>query len=90
VGDAKIAGGMLANIQKGTSLVLEQGFINNEVWLPTLVEAHVGGRVLMLKGFTVNQVMRYSDYKKFNVDSLATIGKPKDAGEKTAVPAPHP
>jgi hypothetical protein len=34
--------------------------------------------------------MRYSDYKKFNVDSLATIGKPKDAGEKTAVPAPHP
>ena len=34
-GDVKIAGGLLANLQKGTSFVFEQAFINNEVWLPT-------------------------------------------------------
>jgi len=77
VGDMKIAGGMLANLQKGTSFVIEQAFVNNEVWLPTYAEAHVGVRVLMLKGFKVSEVTRYSDYKRFNVQTLSTIGKQK-------------
>jgi hypothetical protein len=34
-----------------------------------------------VKGFKVNAVTRYSDYKKFNVESVATIGKPKGASE---------
>ena len=88
VGDMKIAGGLLANLQKGTSLVFEQAFINNEVWLPTYAEAHVGVRVLLLKGFKVDEVTRYSDYQRFNVQSLATIGKPKETVEKPASPQP--
>ena len=87
VGDMKLAGGLLANLQKGTSFVLEQAFVNNEVWLPTYAEAHVGARVLLLKGFKVDAMTRYSDYKRFNVESLATIGKPKEAAGKP-VPAP--
>ena len=79
VGDMKFAGGLVANLQKGTSFVLEQEFVNNEVWLPTYEEAHVGVRVLLVKGIKVNEVVRYSDYKRFNVDTLSTIGKPKDA-----------
>jgi hypothetical protein len=79
VGDVHIGGGVLANLQKGTSFVLEQGYINNEVWLPTYEEAHVGVRVLLVKGFKVNQVTRYSDYKRFNVETLNSVGKPKDA-----------
>jgi hypothetical protein len=77
VGDFKLAGGMLANLQKGTSFVFEQAFINNEVWLPTYAEVHVGVRVLLVKGFKVNAVIRYSDYKRFNVESISTVGKPK-------------
>ncbi len=77
VGDMKIAGGMLANLQKGTSFVIEQEFVNNEVWLPTYAEAHVGVRVLMLKGFKISAVTRYSDYKRFDVQTLSTIGKQK-------------
>jgi hypothetical protein len=77
VGDLKVGGGLLANLQKGTSLVFEQEFVNNEVWLPTYAEAHVGVRVLLLKGLRVDAVTRYSDYKRFNVQSLATTGKPK-------------
>jgi hypothetical protein len=76
-GDARIAGGLLANIQKGTGFVFEQEFINNEVWLPTYEEAHVGARVLLVKGFRVNDVTRYSDYKKFRVETLSSIGSPK-------------
>ena len=87
VGDVKIGGGLLANLQKGTSFVFEQAFINNEVWLPTYVEGHLGARVLLLKGFKVSFVTRYSDYKKFNVETLSTIAKPKgaDAAPETPV-----
>src|SRR6266581_4574127 len=76
VKDVKFAGGLLANLQKGTSFVFEQAFINNEVWLPTYAEAHIGARVLLVKGFKISAVTRYSDYKKFNVESLATISAP--------------
>ncbi|MGC0771447.1 MAG: hypothetical protein WB543_00820, partial [Candidatus Acidiferrum sp.] len=81
VGDFRVAGGLLANLQKGTSFVFEQSYFNNEVWLPTYEEAHVGVRVLLMKGFNVNAVTRYSDYKKFNVQTLSTIEKPKGADE---------
>jgi len=87
VGDFKFAGGLLANLQKGTSFVFEQGYVNSEVWLPTYMEAHVGVRVFMVKGFNVNAVIRYSDYKRFNVETLATVGKPKGA-EQAATEKP--
>jgi hypothetical protein len=79
VGDMKFAGGLLANLQKGSSFVMEQAYVNNEVWLPTYQEAHVGIRVLLVKGIKVNAVTRYSGYKKFSVETLSTIAKPKGA-----------
>jgi hypothetical protein len=87
VGNFKFAGGLLANLQKGTSFVFEQAYVNDEVWLPTYMEAHVGVRVFMVKGFNVNAVTRYSDYKRFNVETLATVSKPKGA-EQTASEKP--
>ncbi len=86
VGDVKIAGGLLANVQKGTSFVFEQAYINNEVWLPTYMEGHLGARVLLVKGFKVSFVTRYSDYKKFNVETLSTIAKPKGAEPASETP----
>jgi hypothetical protein len=77
VKDFRFAGGLVANLQKGTSFIFEQAFINNEVWLPTYNEAHVGVRVLLLKGFKVNEITRYFDYQHFNVDTLSTINKPE-------------
>jgi hypothetical protein len=84
VGDFKLAAGMLANLQKGTSFVFEQAFINNEVWLPTYAEVHLGVRVLLVKGFKVNAVIRYSDYQRFNVESISTVGKPKGGADAPA------
>jgi hypothetical protein len=86
VSDARIAGGLLANVQKGTSFVFEQAFINKEVWLPTYMEAHLGARVLLVKGFKVNVVTRYSDYRRFNVETLSTIAKPKGADAASETP----
>jgi outer membrane lipoprotein-sorting protein len=80
VGDFHLAGGLLASVERGTSFVFEQAYLNNEVWLPTYFEAHIGARVLLVKGFKMNVAMRYSDYKRFNVETLNSIGKPKETG----------
>ncbi len=90
VGDMKIGGGFLANLQKGTSFVFEQAFVNNEVWLPTYMEAHVGVRFLLVKGIKVSVVTRYWDYMKFNVETLSTIAKPKGATDAPADPLAKP
>ncbi len=82
VRDFRFAGGLLANLQKGTSFIFEQAFINNEVWLPAYEEAHVGVRVLLVKGFKVNEVTRYSDYQRFHVETLAIIAKPKEPADR--------
>jgi hypothetical protein len=89
-GDMKIAGGLLANLQKGTSFVYEQAYVNNEVWLPTYMEAHVGARFLLVKGIKARVIARYWDYKKFNVETLSTIAKPKGATDAPAAPPTKP
>jgi hypothetical protein len=86
VGDVHIGGGLLANVQKGTNFVFEQAYINNEVWLPTYVEGHVGVRFLLVKGIRASVSTRYSDYKRFNVETLNTIGKPKEPAAPPANP----
>ena len=90
IGDMKIGGGLLATLQKGASFVFEQAFVNNEVWLPTYEEAHLGARVLLVKGIKINEVTRYSDYKKFNVETLSTIAKPKGTGDPSVAPKQDP
>jgi hypothetical protein len=90
VGDMKIGGGLLANLQKGTSFVFEQGFVNDEVWLPTYMEGHIGVRFLLVKGIKASVVTRYWDYKKFNVETLSIITKPKGAADAPANPPTKP
>ena len=87
VGDVKIAGGLLANVEKGTRIILEQEFVNNEVWLPTYQEVHVDVKFLMVKGIRADESTRYSNYQKFNVNTIQTIGRPKGADD---APAPRP
>jgi hypothetical protein len=88
VNNMKFAGGLLADLQKGTRVILEQTYVNNEVWLPTYEEVHIDVRVLLVKGIKVDGTTRYSDYKKFNVETLSTIGKPKAASDPAANSAP--
>jgi len=43
-----------------------------------------------VKGFKGSVVTRYSDYKRFNVETLSTIAKPKGAAEAPADPPTKP
>jgi len=87
VGDFHLAGGLLASVNRGTGFVFEQAYLNNEVWLPTYQEAHIGARVLLVKGFRMNEITRYSDYKRFSVETLNKIEKPKETESPAAEPA---
>jgi len=35
-------------------------------------------RVLLVKGFKVNEVTHYSDYQRFHIETLSTIAKPRE------------
>jgi hypothetical protein len=64
----KIGGGVLASLEKGSNVVVEQARVNDEVWLPVYAEVHMSGRLLFFKA-KANEVERYSDYKKFSTDT---------------------
>ena len=74
---AKIGGGLLGSVQKGSEAVFEQTLINNEVWLPSYLEEHLSGRFLVFKSYREDFVIRYRDYKKFRVDTETKTASPK-------------
>lgn len=74
--NVRIAGGLLASLQKGSAIVFEQAKVNNEVWLPSYAEVHIVGRLLFFKA-RANTIDRYTDYKKFQVETRIRPAEPK-------------
>lgn len=69
-----VGGGLVATIQKGSSVVFDQSLVNHELWLPTSAEVHMGARVLLLKGYHLNIHVRDSDYQRFHADAAQQPG----------------
>ncbi len=67
--DTISVGGILLRLGKGGRLLLEQLYLNNEVWLPKRVSLAASGRIFLVKGIRKTMEMTYSDYRKFQVDS---------------------
>lgn len=64
-----VGGGLLANVQKGSSFYFDQAPVNGEIWFPTQAEGHIAARVLLLKGVRQHVVERDSKYERFSVDT---------------------
>jgi hypothetical protein len=64
-----VAGGLVANIQKGSNFRFDQDQVNGELWLPTGAEANVQARLLLVKGMREHFVERDYDFKRFHVDT---------------------
>jgi hypothetical protein len=88
--DFKIAGGLLADVKKGSSFHATFVKINEEAWLP----AELGGegriRIFLFTGFDGRMKMVTSDYKKYraNVTILPSNREVDSAGEPIVQPAP--
>ncbi len=68
IDDFKVGGGMVANLRKGASFSLEQQRVNDEIWLPSVVDFNLSIKLFLIKGFNFNQVIKYGDYQKFSTE----------------------
>jgi hypothetical protein len=64
-----IAGGLVANIQKGSNFHFDQAPVEERLWLPTGGEGTVQARVLLLKNMRQHFSERDYDYKRFRVET---------------------
>lgn len=64
-----IAGGLVANVQKGSNFHFDQAPVNGDLWLPTGGEGTLQVRVLMVKSLRQHFTERDYDYKRFSVDA---------------------
>jgi hypothetical protein len=58
----------LVKLYKGSTASLEQTRVNDEVWLPKRIHAHVKARVALFKGIDEDIDITYKDYKKFRTE----------------------
>jgi hypothetical protein len=72
----KVGWGLMASVHPGTAVAYEQTLVHNEVWLPTYAEVHVSARALFL-GINQNEIDRYSNYQRFQVQSSSKLFPPK-------------
>jgi hypothetical protein len=72
--DFRVASGLVASIEKGSSFHFDQAPVNGEVWLPTGGEGAVQARILMVKTLRQRYYERDYDYKRLRVDIPQQIG----------------
>jgi hypothetical protein len=73
---------VLASIGPSTAFVFEQDKIDDEVWLPSFMEANVSARLLLFAKFNRSMERRYSEYKKYQIDSKYELSKPKESAKQ--------
>jgi len=67
--DFHVAGGLVANVQKGSNFRFDQAQVNGEIWLPTGGEGNVQLRLLLVKGIRQHFIERDYDFKRFHVET---------------------
>lgn len=68
----KIGGGLLANLKKGATFTMEQERVNDEIWLPSLVDVNMSVKVFLVKGINLNQSVKSYNYRKFKTEVTDT------------------
>ena len=68
-------GGFLANVQKGTSMTVDQMPLGDGLWMQTGSEDHLAARVVV-KNLRMNVHIQDFDFKKFNVGTKQQISAP--------------
>lgn len=72
--DFRLAGGLFANVQKGSNFGFDQAPQGDGLWLPTGGEGLMQARILLLKGIRQRFIERDYDYKRFKVETQQGMG----------------
>ena len=72
--DFKIGGGLIADIHKGSNFEIHFTRVNDEVWLPALIDGQGKARILLVTGFSGHIHMVTTDYRKFRTSATIVSG----------------
>jgi hypothetical protein len=65
----RVAGGILATVEKGSNFRFDQAPVNGEIWLPTGGQGTVQARLLLFKNLRQRFSERDYDYERFKVET---------------------
>jgi hypothetical protein len=68
-----IGGGILARLNRGSTLLFQRRRVNDEIWLPAEARFTGSGRILLFKGIRIDVTTEFFDYRKFMVDTNVII-----------------
>jgi hypothetical protein len=71
--DTISVGWMLARIKKGAHVLVELAPVNDEVWLPKLVQFHVEARVVLFKSYDEDVEQTFREFRKFRAATRITV-----------------
>ena len=64
-----VAGGLVANVEKGSRFSFDQAPVNGEIWLPTGAEGTAQIRLFIVKNERQHFTERDYDFKRFHVET---------------------
>jgi len=67
----------VAHLNKGARLNIQMTRVNDEVWLPKLIEAKASARVALVKAYRIDSQTIFSNYRKFQVESKIVAAEPR-------------
>jgi hypothetical protein len=79
----RVAGGLFASVEKGSSFRFDQAPVEDGLWLPTGGEGNMQARVLLFKNYRQHVTERDFDFKRFSVQT-------EQSKQASAVPAAKP
>ena len=71
----RVGGGLLASVQKGTSMNVDQAPLGDGLWMQVGSEDHLAARVV-IKNLRENVHIQDFDFKKFDIGTVEKIGVP--------------
>lgn len=75
----RVAGGLFASIEKGSSLHFDQTEVNGGLWMPTGADVSMQARVILFKTLRERITERNYDFRSFHVEAQADEGKASPA-----------
>lgn len=65
--------GLLARMQKGSTIMFRRTLVNDEIWLPAEAQYKVVGKTLVFRKFGLESTTVFSDYRKFGVSTSEEV-----------------
>ena len=65
--------GLLARMQRGSTIMFRRTLVNGEIWLPAEAQYKLVGKTLIFRKFALESTTQFSDYRKFDVSTSEDV-----------------